>query len=228
MKKIWVLLFTVIICLSFAACGETDTDASGESGSNLTGSDTKSKVSGPFSDPTQFTIMVNGEEYAFPMTYDTLVAHGWTYVSDPEEELIPRRHRINQNTMFSNEKKQFVTAGFGNFDQVTLPLSQCHIVSFNTTHSNFLRHVEDGELVLPKGIKLGESTKEEVLAAYGEQSENGDIKSELSLTYSYVDEDGEVDRLRELKLGFLDLNKDGTKILQSVELIYFVDPNGEE
>ena len=128
-----------------------------------------------------FQISVDGQVFQLPMDYDTFAAAGWVYNNDLTEELAPNQATYSDFFEKGNLK---IMASFVNFGLNVEPLSNCYIGSI-TVESGSLDAPTDGDITLPKGIKMGVSTLEEVKAAFGEPTTSTEGDTFAILKYEY-------------------------------------------
>ena len=159
-----------------------------------------------------FTCLVDGETYAFPMTVDEFKAKGWTL--EETEDLAPRQYAMvtaEKKNGFSADK---ATAYVINFDINTLPMEECVVAGLEIEAF----YVEPGkglDTVLPGGITRGVSTLDDIYAAYGDATDVYEGDYYTSVTYEM-----DYDKRVELKVG----TESG--VLEDVEIRNFVVPEG--
>lgn len=127
-----------------------------------------------------FQMLFDGELYTFPMTYDEFVAKGWENCDDETFEITPNSYT------WCSFKKGDVRANCDvlNMFVNTLPVHQCDIVGFSVD-SFSMEKAPETKLVLPAGITYGESTLDDITAAYGPASDVYEGSLYTKLTYEY-------------------------------------------
>jgi len=121
-----------------------------------------------------FTVKLNGVVYKLPCLYSEIAANGW--VADFGTETIdPGYYDI------ANAKNGDITIAFdiANLGVDTIPYADGYIGGFSY---GILEHDKGCTLELAKGITYG-STKEAVIAAYGEPTRNSKGDSYTTLSY---------------------------------------------
>lgn len=127
-----------------------------------------------------FQISIDGTIYEFPMWYDQFEAMGWTFKDDPTVKLYS-----NQYSLADRWEKDDVTiySQLANLTLNAAPLSKCTVASI--TLDNYDLEDSNWEIILPKGIKYGVSTRDDILAAYGTPSDEYEGSSYYKMTYEY-------------------------------------------
>ena len=126
-----------------------------------------------------FQVSVNGTVYQFPMWYSDFIALGWTY--DGDTTLALPADRYTGEMFIKDDVKAYVN--IANLSINTQPYNECMVsgISFDDYYLDEC----DWEIVLPKGIQYGVSTKEDIIAAYGTPSSEYDGSMYYKLTYEY-------------------------------------------
>ena len=205
MKKQVLILLAALCCLCMVACGgdaQTGTkptaapsnsgssNVSDNSGSNA-GTEQIPDSDAPVATPTPgivyediytFEVAIAGRTYSFPTWVSELTAKGWTAKSDLSETL----KADDDDTIYLEKDGTTYIFRVYNFSMNEVPLEECVITGFRTDEFYFANG-EFPDVVLPTGIKLGVSTKEEILATYGEQTDSyeSDTDDYQVLFYEY-------------------------------------------
>lgn len=158
-----------------------------------------------------FEAMIDGVHYQFPCTYEDLTANGWVLSDDPTTTLSP-----DQYTFIYFEKEGFadMRVCVYNCYSNTREVIKCYMAGFELQ----IRSYDKEPAVsceMPGGIKLNESTLDDVIAAYGEPSRRYDGDTRWSLTYSY-------DTYRSIEFS----SSDEGKIVDSIDLENLIEPEG--
>ena len=186
MKKQVLILLAALCCLCLVACGGdsgttatpgTSANSGSVSNDNSAGnsqstSQTPDASDAPVATPTPgivyediytFEVAIAGRTYSFPTWVSELTAKGWTAKSDLSETL----KADDDDTIYLEKDGTTYIFRVYNFSMNEVPLEECVITGFRTDEFYFANG-EFPDVVLPTGIKLGVSTKEEILATYGE------------------------------------------------------------
>jgi hypothetical protein len=145
-------------------------------------------------------IMIDGVLYHFPYDYDKLVENGWTIdMTDYgyEDGYILNKGEKTTGTLelhhekYGKEYSSFsIDCGFQNFEGKAVDITECDLWSIKLDCIKYSSpHEEYSEVKIAKGIGFG-STKEDVIAAFGEcEEENIYESTELGyVTYEYVND----------------------------------------
>lgn len=128
-------------------------------------------------DVYSFQAKLDDVVYTFPMSYSDFKAAGFEYEGDESQEFKPNAY--TSDSFFIDGKR--IYAYIINMGVDVKPLSECQISGVYADKSLVDR--SGMKIELPKGIKLGESTKADVIAAYGEATDV--YESETLATYKY-------------------------------------------
>lgn len=136
-------------------------------------------VDGSLSDNIySFQISIDGKIHQFPMKYSEFIAHGWEYDGD-ENAVLDSMYKAG--TQVFNKGKLQCYATVVNFDINAQPVNMSYITGITLED----RENKGGvQIIMPKGIQLGISTREEIKAAYGEPTTDSNLDSGSS-HYSY-------------------------------------------
>ncbi len=137
-----------------------------------------------------FQITINDELYQFPMTYEDFTAYGWEYDPgsyDDAIELAP-----NQYSPFEKFKKDGlqINGVVANLGMNTVSIEECIICGVSIEKFYFDKENSNPKVELPGGIVRGESTLDDVKAAYGDPSSDydGDLYTMLEYDLDYDQE----------------------------------------
>lgn len=137
-----------------------------------------------------FQMMVNGQLYALPMTYEALTQLGWEL--DDDEDVSVDAGYYTMETVKMGDLQAY--ADFINFDINALPITECYVggLEFEIYYTD---KATDFSLILPGGLAYGEATREDAEAAYGTPSRLYEGSYTTDLTYTY-------ESYREVELSF--------------------------
>lgn len=188
-KKIVVLLCSCMVAATLAACGNAGTDveapvSSGteseqESISKEEAASTEEEEQAVLSDDLfSFQVSIDGVIYEFPMWYEEFAALGW---EDKDDNTVMLETNLSSKyASFWKKGDSSVQTVFWNFTANAKPYSECVIAEIRFANHN----IQDGtEVILPGGIQMGVSTKEDILAAYGEPDSESETQGSWSATY---------------------------------------------
>ena len=128
-----------------------------------------------------FQLKINGELYAFPMSYTDFTAMGWEYKYDDTETLSPYRYTIAE-TFTKGDLKIYGTMYNLGINTVTYAESMVGGISMDKYQ---LEDAPETVVELPGGIEYGVSTQEDIIAAYGTPSDTYEGSMYVELTYKY-------------------------------------------
>lgn len=125
-----------------------------------------------------FQVQVDGVVHQFPMWFSEMEALGWTFKDDPTVELSSNQYTFAQGWT-RNGVRVYTNIANLTMNSATLEESAVCSIKFQTMY------LDDGEMevILPQNIKIGEATKEDIIAAYGEPSEEYEGTLYYKLTY---------------------------------------------
>lgn len=174
MKKLMALCLMAVLSLQVAACG-VDKNAWMEEG--------KEKI-GATLDCGQF--VVDGEVRSFPSSISDWTNNGWHVSNNYEnKDTFQLESDIisNQFELFNDENdSEYVYMYAINLGEESAKIEDC---TTNEVKMKLSNNGLDPQVVLPGGITCS-STKEDIIAAYGEP----ETTDEYSLYYSYTNQDG--------------------------------------
>lgn len=178
-KLIKVCSVFLMVCLLTACGGSDDSDQNkAESNAPTQNEDEKNKEETTKKDEEKeetpkreeiamsddlfdYTVELDGVVYKLPFSFKEMEANGW-YCDDPAEDLKPNSFRPT-SLNHKDTATKLLSVRFHNLSSEVKNFTDCEIsgISFNDMNTR------KSTFSLPKGITIG-STKEEVLAAYGE------------------------------------------------------------
>lgn len=204
MKKNHVILMIAAVSL---LCGSVQVQASSiKPALEMETEGASSGISEKWSD---YQIQIDGEVYQFPMMYSDFTAYGWSTEDADGIELEP-----NQYDMLYFSKDDVTCRAYViNLAKNNEAAADCIIGGIKI--DKFDWDTENGEVVLPGGIKKGESDLDSIKEAYGTPSDKyeGDLYTKLKYetdSYCYV----------EMSV----YNESG--VLEDIDLRNFVEPEG--
>jgi len=145
-------------------------------------------ASGTLSDDLySFQISIGGKVVSVPLTYDQFLELGFepktdTDKSDLEQGLDPNAYTF---PIYHAKGDAEITASFINFGENVMPAKDCIVADININTYKVEPALMAENITLPKGIKYGVSTLEEIKAAYGEPSRVFEGDTYTNLTYEY-------------------------------------------
>ncbi|MBR4086155.1 MAG: PT domain-containing protein [Lachnospiraceae bacterium] len=127
-----------------------------------------------------FQISIDGTVYQFPMWYEDFVALGWECTEDLSTKLTSNQYY--PSAVFTKDGVKFYV-GLANLsmNSVTLDKSMVYAIKLD----DYYLKDNTWEFILAKGITRGVSTKDDIIAAYGEPSDEYDGSNYFKLTYDY-------------------------------------------
>ena len=130
-----------------------------------------------------FQLMLDGELYTFPMSYEDFTAMGWEYQGDENEQLSPNQYTVAE-TFAKDGLEIYVT--LANLGINTASYAQCAVGGISIDPYQF-KEAPDTQLTLPGGIVYGVSTAEDIQAAYGTATDSyeGDMYTKLTYEHDY-------------------------------------------
>ena len=147
-----------------------------------------------------YTLSVNGKEQNFPMTYDEFLALGWDSV-DPmlTASEMGESYTLGADcsgTIFSGGTgTEYTTAGIEgiwlmlyNPTEAELPIKDCMMIGLGYDERLEDRNMTAGAVQITNGgstVSIGESTLDEVKAAFGEPTYEIGSEEEATTTYVY-------------------------------------------
>ncbi len=130
-----------------------------------------------------FQLMLDGEFYEFPMSYDDFTAMGWEYQGDPAEQMRPNEYSVAERFVKDDLE---IYGTLVNLGINTVTYDACMVGGISLDPYQF-EDAPDTELVFPGGLAYGAATAEDIQDAYGEPSDTyeGDMYTKLTYEYDY-------------------------------------------
>lgn len=174
-KKVRALLLAISCTLSMAACG-----ASGEA-EDARKPMKPAQAPSDFSDDLyNFQVSIDGTVYQFPMWYSEFEALGWEYDGDPTDTLSSNQYTTTQ--VWKKDGVRVYTR-FANLSMNTVPFSESMVAGINLENYNMKDC--DWEILMPGGIQWGVSNADDIIAAYGDPTDDYESDMYYKMTYKY-------------------------------------------
>lgn len=125
-----------------------------------------------------FQISVDGTVYQFPMWAADFEALGWTYDGDASQTLSSNQYTTTERW---NKGEFSVYTQLANLSMNTVGITEAMVAGI--TFEEYQLDGCDWEIILPKGIQYGVSNTEDVLAAYGDPTDEYDGELYYKMTY---------------------------------------------
>lgn len=109
-----------------------------------------------------FQVSIDGTIYQFPMWASDFEALGWTYDGDATQTLSSNEYTTAETWVKGDIS---VYTDLANLSMNTVTMTESMVAGIQV--DEFLLRDAECEIILPKGIQYGVSTKEDVIAAYG-------------------------------------------------------------
>ncbi len=192
MKKILVSILVTMMTLSLVSCGSSETSNNQNNETEIQ-DNTEMEVSEDseeeeVQEPVElsddlwsYDFLVNGKLYHIPMWFSELEELGWEYVAINGTILSLDPGRMTQDHAMWRIGENSIFTSFYNMGINVAPYTECGVVEIRIS-SDYLRE-GDWEIILPGGIEFGVSTKEDIIAAYGEPDDIRTKVDECRLTY---------------------------------------------
>ncbi len=179
-KKLMMSVVLMMSVFALSGCSKTEDNMVKESveSTQAVESTAVEVVETELSEIYSYQISINGTELQFPMWYSDFEALGFTYMGDATETLEPLHYTIEDIWTIDGVE---VETSLGNRSINTQPYTKC-MVSGIDLDSDRLEGV-DWEIILPKGIQYGVSTREDILAAYGTPTYDFEDRWYYKMTY---------------------------------------------
>ncbi|MBQ8039946.1 MAG: hypothetical protein IJ274_08785 [Lachnospiraceae bacterium] len=155
---------------------EPEQDEKGENNENTT-VNTPSELS---DDLYSFQVSVDGTVYQFPMWASDFKALGWTYDGDGSNTLTANQYTTAE-TWVKEDAKVYTSLINLTMNSVTYEEAAVGGITFE----EFYLKDCDMEIILPKGIQYKVSSRDEIIAAYGEPSSEYEGDLYYKMTYKY-------------------------------------------
>lgn len=201
-KKVTILALLMAFMLAFTACGGGVVDMMNQGKEKTEPDDVaevvedEPEIEEPEDEPEEnvtvntptelsddiydFQISIDGTIYQFPMWAKDFSALGWSYTGDATQTLSSYQYTVAETWVKDNVKVYACLANL-TMNSLTYPES---MVAGITLDSYYLEG-SDWEIILPKGIKYGEATRDDIIAAYGTPSDEYDGELYYMMTYEY-------------------------------------------
>jgi len=127
-----------------------------------------------------FQVSVDGIVYQFPMWASDFEALGFTYDGDFSDTLSSNQYATTQ---VWDKGEGSVYTRLANLSMNTVTFAESMVAGI--TFDEFQLRDVDWEIMLPKGIQYGVATRDDIIAAYGEPSDEYDGSAFNRLTYEY-------------------------------------------
>lgn len=176
-----------------------------------------SKPSGTVNTPSElsddlysFQVSVEGTVYQFPMWASDFAALGWTFDGTADGTLASYEYTVAESWV-KDDVEVYTT--LANMTMNTLAYEDAAVAGIEFSKWNLENC--DWEIILPKGIQYGVSTRDDIIAAYGEPSYEYDGDMYYNMSYEY-------DTYQEIDLY---VYKD-TGVLQEIEIRNMIELEG--
>lgn len=181
-KKFTLFLLTFILSLSFTACSEkasvtdTSSDISSESSAASAEEPTPTPIEPSTDELFETTFSINGQTFRLPMRYSEFNVTGLEPYTAHDKNIYYNRcgycDWILDNTYFDGLLYN------GSINRQ--PLQECLMQKI--TMSAYIPN-ENSEILLPRNIQLAVSTKEDIIAAYGEPTQTNEYDEYIVMIY---------------------------------------------
>lgn len=156
-----------------------EADASAETGEAETLSD----------DLYSFQVKIGDDIYQFPMTYADFTAKGWALGNSDDPQTSVGSNSYGSVSFYNGQNKVYGTVF--NLGINAVPLEECLIGGVDIEKGDYGVNLDNTPVELPGGIVMGQSTLEDVKAAYGDPSDTyeGDLYDQLTYkkdSYEYI------------------------------------------
>lgn len=130
-----------------------------------------------------FQLMIDGELYAFPMSFADFTAMGWEYDGDETETLSPNQYTVAER--FEKDGLE-IYAAIANLGINTAAYADS-VIGGVSLDRFFYDDISALDFTLPGGLKVGTATEEDIKAAYGTPTDTyeGDMYTKLTYEYDY-------------------------------------------
>ena len=127
-----------------------------------------------------FQVSVDGTVYQFPMWAKDFKALGWTYDGDGSQTLTANQYTVAE-TWVKDDIKVYTSFINLTMNEVTFDEAAVGGITFE----EYYLEDTDVEIILPKGIQYGVSSRDDIIAAYGDPSDEYDGSLYYNMTYKY-------------------------------------------
>jgi len=143
-------------------------------------------ASGTLSDDLySFQISIGGKVASVPMTYAQFLEFGFEAKTDDDRSALEEGLEPNSRTfaVYHTKGEAEISAYFVNFGENVVPTKECIVGEMRIDSYKIEPSLVAEDITLPKGIKYGVSTLEEIKAAYGEPTDVYESESTTKLIY---------------------------------------------
>ena len=197
-KKVILLVLMMVLMLLVTACAsgggrdrgkdreprrddvedtEFEEDEEDEEVATTTPATTPSELS---DDIYSFQVSVDGTVYQFPMWAKDFAALGWTYDGDDSQILTSNQYTVAE-TWVKGDLEVYTSLINLSMNEVTYKDAAVGGITFD----EYELKDTNVQIVLPKGIQFGVSTRDDIIAAYGEPTDEYDGSMYYNMTYEY-------------------------------------------
>ena len=127
-----------------------------------------------------FQVSVDGTVYQFPMWAKDFAALGWTYDGDDSQTLTSNQYTVAE-TWVKGDLEVYTSLINLSMNEVTYKDAAVGGITFD----EYDLKDTNVQIVLPKGIQFGVSTRDDIIAAYGEPTDEYDGSMYYNMTYEY-------------------------------------------
>ena len=127
-----------------------------------------------------FQVSVDGTVYQFPMWAKDFAALGWTYDGDDSQTLTSNQYTVAE-TWVKGDLEVYTSLINLSMNEVTFKDAAVGGITFD----EYDLKDTNVQIVLPKGIQFGVSTRDDIIAAYGEPTDEYDGSMYYNMTYEY-------------------------------------------
>ncbi len=157
-----------------------------------------------------FQVSIDGTVYQFPMWASDFAALGWEFDGTPDGTLASYEYTVAETWVKDGVEVYTVLA---NLTMNTLAYEDAMVAGIEFDKWNM--EDCDWEIILPKGVQYGVSTREDIIAAWGDPTSEYDGSMYYNMTYEY-------DSYQEIDLY---VYKD-TGVLQEIEIRNMIELEG--
>lgn len=127
-----------------------------------------------------FQLSIDGTVYQFPMWFSDFEAMGWSYNGDATTTLTSNQYTVAERW---NKGGFSVYTQLANLSMNSVEFSGSMVAGI--TLEEYYLDGCDWQIILPKGIQYGVSTRDDIIAAYGDPSDEYEGDSYYKMTYEY-------------------------------------------
>lgn len=157
-----------------------------------------------------FQVSIDGTVYQFPMWASDFAALGWEFDGTPDGTLASYEYTVSETWVKDNVE---VYTTLANLTMNTLTYEDAMVAGIEFDKWNM--EDCDWEIILPKGVQYGVSTRDDIIAAWGDPTSEYDGSMYYNMTYEY-------DSYQEIDLY---VYKD-TGVLQEIEIRNMIELEG--